>query len=168
MTDYLFVYFRPGSNHGWYNEQNQRFKKWFPAGGCQQYTPNAYRTNRWCVDYGTPRGMYNPTQPCWQERYEANGPSNMVRSVQPNPYKWVNPNLKKEPHHGNTQREDNLSFYDRSDRSCKWSDRSRSVCSTSSQASNSISSIVPTPTYKFEPASLYEAEPEFLELWGTL
>ena len=166
MAVYLFVYFRPGSSHGWYNEQNQRFNKWFPAGYCQQYTPNAYGTNRWCVDYSTPREMYHPTQPYWPERYEANGPSNMVRSVQPNPYKWVNPDLKKEPHHANTQREDNLSFYDRSDRSRKWSERSRSVCSTSSQAS--ISSIVPTSAYKFEPASLYEAEPKFLELCGTL
>ena len=99
---------------------------------------------------------------------KAHGSSNIPfpRSVKPNPYKWVNPKLRQEPDHANAQRQPNLSFHDMSNSSCNWSERS--VFSTSSQASITIVSTVPTPACKFEPASLYEEEPDFLELWGTL
>ena len=164
-----FNHFRPGSSHSWYTEHYQstsrpdvhKFNGWIPAGSFYLNTPDAYDANRWSLDYRPPRGMYNPVQPSWLQR-------SAPRSFQPNPYKWVHPSLRKEPHHTNAQGEHNLPLHDMSDRSCNWSERSRSVCSTSSQASSSISSIVPKPAYKFEPASLYEEEPEFLELWGTL
>ena len=65
-----------------------------------------------------------------------------------------------------TQGESSLLSHHISDRSKDWSERSRSVSSTSSQASNRIISIVPTPI--FEPASSNEAEPEFQELLGSL
>ena len=158
MAVYHFVYFRPSSSHSWYNV--------YQSSLCHHYNSHALGANRWSVDTSTP--MYHPPHPYWPQMYEARGSSNTLapRSAQPNPFKWVNPKLTKESHHANTQMQPNLSFHDVSDRSCKWSERS--VCSPSSQSSSSISSIVPTPAYKFEPASLYKKEPEFLELWGTL
>ena len=158
MAVYLFVYFRPASSHSWYNEYQSTL--------CHHYNSHAYGANRWSVDYRTP--MYHPAHPYWLQRYEAHGSSNIPfpRSVEPNPYKWVNPKLRQEPDHANAQRQPNLSFLDMSNSSCNWSERS--VFSTSSQASNTIVSTVPTPACKFEPASLYEEEPDFLELWGTL
>ena len=157
LAVYHFVYFRPGSSHSWYNEYQSTL--------CHHYN-SPYGANRWSVDTSTP--MYQPPHPYWPQMYEARGSSNTPapRPAQPNPYKWVNPKLTKESHHANTQRQPNLSFHDMSDKSCKWSESL--VCSTSSQSSNTISSTVPTPAYKFEPASLYKKEPEFLELWGTL
>ena len=155
MAVYLFVYLRPASSHSWFNEYQSTL--------CHHYNSHTYGANRWSVDYRTP--MYHPAHPYW---YETHGSRNISspRSVQPNPYQWVNPELRKKPHHANTQRQPNLSFHDMSNSSCKWSERS--VCSTSSQTSNNIVSTVHIPAYKFEHASLYEKEPEFLELWGTL
>ena len=159
LAVYVFVFFRPGRSYTWYIEQHQNIS-------CHHYKPHAYGVNRWSVDYSNP--MYHPSHPYWPQRYEVHGSSNTPapRPAQPNPYKWVNPKLRKESHHSNTHRQSNLSFHDMSDKSCKWSERS--VFSTSSQSSNTISSTVLTPAYKFEPASLYKAEPEFLELCGTL
>ena len=145
--------------------------------------------NRLSEDYNTSRVMFSPVQSSWQYRYDAYNKSSVVYppvqspwlhrseanntnrapahvSFQPNKPKWVNPNLRKRRVYDHTQGVPSLSLNDMSVRSRDWSERSMSVCSTSSQASNNITSIVPPPV--FEPASSYEAETEFQELWRTL
>ena len=148
------VYFRPHRSHIWYIEQHQRAS-----------VPDVCKPE----DYGTPRLMYPPSEPSWQYSYDDYNTSRVstpwfVQPNKPNPYKWVNPKLRKGPQ--DDQRQPSLPIHERSAGSRDFSVRSWSECSTSSQATNSISSIDPTPP--FEPASLYKTEPIFQELWGTL